>query len=40
MEDTIEILFNYLRDVLYEPKNADLDVEKLPEEFKKFGSET
>jgi len=32
-----EILFNYLRDVIYDPSNAVLDIEKLPEDFQDFG---
>lgn len=37
MEPTAEILFNYLRDVIYNPTNAVLDVEKLPGDFREFG---
>lgn len=38
MESTAETLFNYLRNVIYDPGNAVLDVEKLPEEFQDIGS--
>jgi len=31
-------LFNYLRDVIYDPKNAALDITKLPDEMQDFGS--
>jgi diguanylate cyclase (GGDEF)-like protein len=34
----MEILFNYLRDVLYDPANAVLDIGELPEDFRVFGS--
>jgi HD-GYP domain-containing protein (c-di-GMP phosphodiesterase class II) len=32
-----DILFAYLRNVIYDPKNASLDLELLPEEFVGFG---
>jgi len=38
MNPIAQNLFNYLRDVLYNPGEAVLDVEKLPEEFQEFGS--
>jgi diguanylate cyclase (GGDEF)-like protein len=31
------MLFEYLRDVIYSPQKAKLDVEKLPEEFRQLG---
>jgi len=34
----VELLFNYLRDVIYDPANASLDIEKLPEDFQDFAS--
>ena len=37
IEKLAETLFNYLRDVMYAPKNAVLNVEELPEEFQNFG---
>ena len=37
MRPDIETLFNYLRDVIYEPENAALNVEKLPEDIQEFG---
>ncbi|MDR0490318.1 MAG: response regulator [Oscillospiraceae bacterium] len=37
MDSVAETLFDYLRDVIYNPKKADLDIEKLPEEFRDFG---
>ena len=33
MKSVADILFNYLRDVLYDSENAVLDIEKLPDEF-------
>ena len=38
MDPVAEILFKYLRDVIYEPANAALDIETLPEGFRDFGS--
>ena len=38
MEPTAKLFFNYLRNVIYDPANAVLDVEKLPEEYQEFGS--
>lgn len=38
MEPAIEKMFEYLRDVIYEPGNAALDVESLPEEMREFAS--
>ena len=38
MENINDTLFNYLRNVIYEPENASLDIEKLPEDFQSFGS--
>ncbi|MCL2480298.1 MAG: ATP-binding protein [Spirochaetaceae bacterium] len=38
MKPTAEILFNYLHDVIYDPPNAVLDVENLPEDFRDFGN--
>jgi PAS domain S-box-containing protein len=32
-----EILFNYLRDVIYNPARAKLDLEQLPEDFRDLG---
>jgi len=37
VEPVVETLSNYLRDVIYKPKNAVLDLEALPEEFRDFG---
>ena len=39
MEHGVKILYNYLRDVTYDPENAVLDVETLPENLRKFGVE-
>jgi len=36
IETNLEILFNYLRDALYNPASAVLDVEKLPEDVQEF----
>jgi signal transduction histidine kinase/CheY-like chemotaxis protein/HAMP domain-containing protein len=33
-----DTLFDYLNNVIYDPSNAVLDVDKLPEDFKDFGS--
>ena len=35
--DTSEILFEYLRNILYNPQEADLDIKQLPPEFEKLG---
>ncbi len=32
-----KLLFDYLRDVIYDPANARLDFEKLPEDFRELG---
>ena len=37
MNQVAELLFGYLQDVIYEPENANLDVEKLPEDFQELG---
>ena len=37
MQTVAETLSYYLRDVIYDSKNATLDVEALPEEFREFG---
>lgn len=37
MSSTSEMLFNYLRDILYDTRNATLDVEKLDEEYVMLG---
>jgi len=37
MDPVEEILSNYIRDVFYNTKNAALDLESLPEEFRDFG---
>ena len=37
MENVAEALFSFLRDVLYDPPNAKLDVESLPDNFKTLG---
>ena len=37
MNQVAELLFGYLRDVIYEPENANLDVEQLPEDFQELG---
>ena len=38
METIAERLFNYLRDVIYDPDKAELDINTLPKEFQKLGS--
>ena len=38
MEPTVEILFNYLRNVVYNPSDAVLEVDKLPKDFQEFGT--
>ena len=35
--ETANILFQYLKDVLYDPNHAQLDVKSLPKEFQKVG---
>ena len=37
MESVEVVLFNYLRDAIYEPDDAFLDIEKLPENFREYG---
>lgn len=37
MEETAELLFAYLRDILYAPNKAELDLDALPPEFRKLG---
>ena len=37
METLAGILFNYLRDVIYTPSKAALDLDALPDDFKDFG---
>ena len=37
MDSVAEVLFTYLRDAIYDPESAVLDMEKLPQEFKDFG---
>lgn len=37
MQETAEILFEYLKDILYRPGEAKLEVEALPIEFQKLG---
>jgi len=37
MESTAEILFRYLHKAIYDPLNASLDIDALPEEFRDFG---
>jgi len=36
MENAIQSLFNYLRDILYDPDNASLDIDDLPDELKEL----
>ncbi|MCL2705621.1 MAG: ATP-binding protein [Spirochaetaceae bacterium] len=38
MESVAEKLFNYLRNVIYDPANAVLNIENLPEDFRDLGS--
>ena len=38
LEPGIKILFDYLRDVIYEPAKAVLDINALPEDFREFGA--
>ncbi len=37
MDKTAEILFDYLKNILYYPDKARLDIEKLPPDFRKLG---
>ena len=37
MNQVAELLFSYLRDVIYEPEKANLDIEQLPEDFQELG---
>lgn len=37
LQAAADILFTYLRDAIYNPSNASLDLEQLPEELRKFG---
>jgi len=37
MNPVAEILFTYLQNVIYNPQNATLDIETLPEDFQEFG---
>ncbi|MCL1986134.1 MAG: ATP-binding protein [Betaproteobacteria bacterium] len=37
MEPVAKILFEYLRDIIYNPAQAALDVESLPQEFRELG---
>ena len=37
MKPVADVLFNYLRDVIYDPDKADLNVESLPEDFHDLG---
>ena len=37
MEQVGAVLFEYLRDVIYNPSNAKLEIEELPESFQDFG---
>jgi len=37
LKSAADILFTYLRDAIYDSSNASLDLEQLPEEFRKFG---
>ena len=37
MAGAADVLFSYLRDVIYAPQSASLDIGKLPEEFADFG---
>ncbi|MDO4483461.1 MAG: hypothetical protein Q4C54_03210 [Clostridia bacterium] len=37
MDKTAQILFQYLKDILYRPGAAQLDPEALPEDFRKLG---
>jgi len=37
LEPAIDLVFNYLRDILYSPDEASLDINKLPKELKELG---
>jgi len=37
MNPVADILFNYLQNVIYDPANAELDIDSLPEDFQQFG---
>jgi len=37
LQPLADVLFNYLRDAIYQPARASLDVERLPAEFQNFG---
>lgn len=37
MQNTAEVLFEYLKNILYNPDKARLDVDSLPEEFRRLG---
>ena len=37
MDRTAEVLFEYLKDILYHPPKAELDLEALPADYKKLG---
>jgi len=38
MEDVMQLLFNYLKNILYDPDNASLDVDSLPDDVKEFAN--
>jgi len=38
MDSAINTLFEYLRDVIYDPGNASLEIDDLPEQFHEFGN--
>ncbi|MDO4501475.1 MAG: diguanylate cyclase [Erysipelotrichaceae bacterium] len=38
MDRTADLLFQYLKNILYYPEKAELDINELPEDFKKLGS--
>jgi len=38
MDSAIELLFNYLNNAIYDPDNASLVIEDLPEELREFGN--
>lgn len=37
MNKTAQVLFQYLKEILYHPEQAELDIETLPEDFRKLG---
>ena len=37
MDASTEILYEYLRDIMYEPEQAELDIASLPDDFKELG---